>query len=68
MKFEKFVVFSFINSFFYLVLGQTNEKTDCTILYNFINQDFKNYSNECCESINIECDEDEYITSLKISV
>jgi len=46
------------------VIGQTiGKKSDCTKLYNFINGDSKNYSNNCCSESEIKCDNEGYITS-----
>jgi len=51
---------------FYLVKGQTTDKTDCTKYYNFVYGDTKNYSNICCEA-GIKCDNNGYIKSLALS-
>jgi len=69
MKFGKFVVFLFLiyEAFFYLAIGQTinNDKTDCTKLYNYINGNFENYSNNCCGKEYVEkCDDEGYIKKL----
>jgi len=42
---------------FYLVKGQS----DCTLLYNYINGDSNDYSNDCCSDPGINCDNG-YIT------
>jgi len=49
----------------YFVKGKTlnGEKSDCTIFYNFINGDSKDYADSCCEDNGIECDEEKYIIS-----
>jgi len=42
------------------------EKSDCTLLYNFLRNDTEDYSNHCClNKLNemIKCDEEGYITS-----
>jgi len=70
MKFLKFIT-SFLLIYeipFYLIKGQTitKEKTDCTNLNNFLNNDSKYYDNSCCSNGDIECDNEGYITSLSI--
>ncbi|KAL6611694.1 hypothetical protein U3516DRAFT_902593 [Neocallimastix sp. 'constans'] len=44
-----------------------NEKSDCTKLYNFLNGNVKNYTNNCCTDTGIECDNEGYIISIKIT-
>jgi len=67
MKFENFKAFLFFLFYeisYNLVIGQTiGKKSDCTKLYNFINGDSKNYSNNCCSESEIKCDNEGYITS-----
>jgi len=67
MKFGIFVTFLFIifDTSFYTVIGQTTLKSDCTILYNFINKDDKDYANDCCSgNQGIECFDDGYIKTI----
>jgi len=65
MKFGVFLPFLFLiyATSFYLVGGQTtNEgKSDCTVLYNFLNGDSKDYFNNCCTAAGIKCDKEGYI-------
>jgi len=61
MKFGNFLIFLFLiyTTSFYLVKGQANNggKSDCTLLYNFINGDDVDYSNVCCsETKKVTCD------------
>jgi len=67
MKFGVFVTFLFLvfDTSFYMVIGQETIKSDCTILYNFINNDDKDYGNDCCLNYQaIECDDNGYIKSI----
>jgi len=70
MKFEKFVKFLFIiyKLSYYLVIGQIieKEKSDCTKLYNFLNGDSKDYSNSCCSTVKVTCDNENYITVVSL--
>jgi len=65
MKFGKFLssLFLVCGTSYNLVKGQQyeQEENDCDILYNF-NED----SNDCCLNPGIECDDEGYITSLKM--
>jgi len=70
MKILRYVVSLFIiyETSFYFVIGQIvdNKKTDCTILYNFLNGDSIDYANNCCigeNNFEISCDNEGYITS-----
>jgi len=71
MKFALFVTFLFLvyEPFFYLVRGKTinKEKSDCTLFYNFVKGDSKDYADNCCEDSGIECDEEGYIISFENS-
>jgi len=62
MKFGNFIILLYLISF-YLVIGETinEEKSDCSKLYNFINGDDKDYSNNCCSDTGVKCDSG-YIT------
>jgi len=65
MKFGIFLPFLFLiyETSFYLVKGQTSNegKSDCTLLFNFLNGDSKDYSNDCCKVAGITCDKEGYI-------
>jgi len=65
LRFEAYL-FLIYETFFYLTIGQTinKEKSDCTILYNYINGDSKDYANICCSSFEypVDCDDEGYIT------
>jgi len=65
MKFRIFITFLFViyEISFYLVRGQTTdkEKSDCTLLYNFLKGDTKDYGNNCCKDPEIQCFNDGYI-------
>jgi len=69
MNFLKYIEYLFLiyGISFHLVVGQTNNegKSDCTILYNFLNGDTEDYGNSCCseDNIFIDCDDEGYITS-----
>jgi len=45
-----------------------NKKSDCIILYNYLNGDTKDYGTNCClsDDMNIECDKEGYITILSL--
>jgi len=68
MKFRNFVVFLFsiYEISFNLVVGQTTNvgKSDCTVLFNYIRGDNKDYASDCCLNGNniIACDNEGYIT------
>jgi len=72
MKFGKFITFLFLiyeTFLFYFVMGQTTngQKSDCTLIYNFLNNDTKNYSNTCCSYFDeIICDNENFITYFKM--
>ena len=51
------ITFNFMTGLIYV-----NLKSDCTKLENFLNNDNKNYYNDCCSDPGIECDNDGYIT------
>jgi len=63
MNFLKYIEYLFLiyGISFHLVVGQTNNegKSDCTILYNFLNGDTEDYGNSCCseDNIFIDCDD-----------
>jgi len=69
MNFLKFITSSFLifETSFHLVIGQVinKEKSDCTILYNFLHGDSKDYSNKCCTSTEffIDCDSEGHISA-----
>ena len=43
------------------------QKSDCTLIYNFLNNDTKNYSNTCCSYFDeIICDNENFITYFKM--
>jgi len=75
MKLGKLVVLLFLICIkkIYVVIGQTinNVKSDCTILYNFVNGDSKDYSNLCChfkenKEHDEQCDNENYIKELNL--
>ena len=51
------MTFNFVTGYVYVSLN-----SDCTELNNFLNNDNKNYYNDCCSDPGIECDNDGYIT------
>ena len=69
MKFGNFVLFLFLiyETSFYLVTGKTSEeKNDCTKLYNLVRGDNKVYSlTDCCLESGVKC-ENGYITKLEL--
>jgi len=72
MKFLRFIISLFLiyGVSFHLVKGQananTNEKSDCTKLFNFLKGDSQDYANNCCvENKGITCDNDGYIKSFQ---
>ena len=71
MKFKNFVTFLFLlhGTSFCFVKGQTdsNEKTDCTKYYNYLNDDDKDYSTTCCSKndYRLKCDYENYITHIE---
>jgi len=60
-----FITFLFLiyETSFYLVRGQTTNKvkSDCTLLYNFLKGDTKDYADNCCNDPEIKCFDDGYI-------
>jgi len=71
MKFGKFLTLLFLiyGTSFYLVRGQANNgaKSDCTLLYNFINGDDVDYSNVCCSGTKkVTCDKDGHIIYVSV--
>jgi len=66
MKFGIFLAFLFLlyEVSFYLVSGQTTDnKSDCTKLYNFLNGDDADYANKCCTgTTGLYCDNEGFIT------
>jgi len=66
MKFGIFFTFLLLiyELSYYLAIGQkiNKEKSDCNKLYNFLNNDKKDYDKNCCEEFGIKCDEEGYIT------